>query len=654
MAIASKGQFANQANPIKNEFILRALNSEFKEKGITFVHSDFFTPPVIGKVGQRKYNLILSKTGNVPGSVKVNNLFGRIFLNEQSPSLAEHFFLKAEQLLSGKSTFADRSSTYANLGDYYSRYHQLGKAILYYGKAITVAKKHNSTPELYRFTNAQVGALLDNGQRDAARKMLTELRNGHLSTSRLENFYLSYASARLSATEKNLPKAMEYFTIGLELSKNLPELNFDCNKEAARVLLGKGQNDRALAYLLEAERLATEIPVDDDPELPGLISDTYAKLGKFRLSHHYLVRKKVIKDSIFNNQRQKNLLELEFRYDNFKKENEIRAKEKNILMLGKNQKLFEQQEKDEAINLEQLKLATEQKKNEAAIRQKSIRYLDDELTSQKHELEWNKKMKIALYIVFMLLAGILVLLFRHYRFKNRSNRLIAQKNTSLNKLVTEKTWLVNEMHERIRINLETIMALLKPTSRQADDPTVAALQVSEHRVFAMSLIHQKLFDSPASDQISIREYIADLVDNLKDSFMANQEIEISLDIDEITFDPEQAVPLGIIINECVTNSFKYAFAGNQKGNISVSLQQVSESRSTLVVRDDGMGFEPNLIIGQGGSLGLKLIKGLTSQLNGTMAIYSTGGTTVIIEAFMHVIGEFEEHHAHSMLSSKAS
>lgn len=230
-----------------------------------------------------------------------------------------------------------------------------------------------------------------------------------------------------------------------------------------------------------------------------------------------------------------------------------------------------------------------------------------------------------------LLLIILLLLYNHYRVKQRTASQLNEKNISLEKLVTEKELLLREIHHRVKNNLHTVMSLLETQSASLKDDALQAVQNSQHRVYAMSLIHQKLYQVEHAKSVDMSVYLPELVEYLKDSFDTGQRIRIRSHVDDVQLDLSKAIPVALILNEAITNSIKYAFPHNKQGEVHIELRKTITDKLKLSIRDNGIGLPDNWEEIQKNSLGLKLIRGLTEDLRGSFTIESSFGTKIIIE-----------------------
>ena len=210
--------------------------------------------------------------------------------------------------------------------------------------------------------------------------------------------------------------------------------------------------------------------------------------------------------------------------------------------------------------------------------------------------------------------------------------LLSIKDTLLgekDQLLTEKEWLLKEIHHRVKNNLQIIMSLLNSQAASLQDQAaLSAIQESQHRVQTMALIHQKLYQSEGVARIPMRSYIEDVVTYLSDSYSLSQPIGFRLDVEPIELDVTQAVPLGLIINEAITNAFKYAFPGGRPGTVSLSLQRLGETACALTIADDGVGLPEQYDPSRSRSLGMTLMHGFSAQLGGELTISSREGLCI--------------------------
>jgi PAS domain S-box-containing protein len=193
--------------------------------------------------------------------------------------------------------------------------------------------------------------------------------------------------------------------------------------------------------------------------------------------------------------------------------------------------------------------------------------------------------------------------------------------------LAEKETLLREIHHRVKNNLQIISSLLNLQIRKIDDPkTIEVLKDGQARVLSMALVHEHLYKGKDFSHIDLKKYIHSLDMQLSQSYgNPGESVRFDLNIPDIYVDINTAIPLGLIINELITNSLKYAYKGRKEGKLTITATDDPHAL-TLTVADDGVGMPENITLENQTSLGLRLVKILTGQLNGTVVIDRTGGT----------------------------
>jgi PAS domain S-box-containing protein len=195
----------------------------------------------------------------------------------------------------------------------------------------------------------------------------------------------------------------------------------------------------------------------------------------------------------------------------------------------------------------------------------------------------------------------------------------------------EKETLLQEVHHRVKNNLQIISSLLNLQSmRIKDKQALEVFQESTRSIKSMAIIHEKLYKSFDLSKIDFREYVCSLAEELFNSYNVNTAlINISINIDNVFFDISTAIPCGLMINELISNTLKYAFPGGRKGEIIISLSEQS-GRYVFVFSDNGVGLPGDIMFPNAESLGLQLIGSLASQLDGALEIDRAAGTRFTI------------------------
>ncbi len=193
----------------------------------------------------------------------------------------------------------------------------------------------------------------------------------------------------------------------------------------------------------------------------------------------------------------------------------------------------------------------------------------------------------------------------------------------------EKEVLLSEIHHRVKNNMQVITSLLKLQADKIEDKKYAdMLQESQNRIRSMALIHVQLYQSKDFANIDFGEYIKSLVDELFVSYgIDTNRVKLNIEIKDVSFDLENAIPCGLIINELVSNSLKHAFPQGKEGKINISLRSFNEDDFELSVSDDGAGIPEDLDIEQPDTMGFNLVKVLAGhQLDGKIELNRTEGT----------------------------
>uniref|UniRef100_UPI004047F0B7 histidine kinase dimerization/phosphoacceptor domain -containing protein n=1 Tax=Mariniflexile sp. TaxID=1979402 RepID=UPI004047F0B7 len=275
----------------------------------------------------------------------------------------------------------------------------------------------------------------------------------------------------------------------------------------------------------------------------------------------------------------------------------------------------------------------ERETNERSLRENELKA---DLSKQNEELG-QKHLQQQLFIVALIIGSLLLgLVYRNYRLKRKSgfelektNNELKDKNNLLDIRNAENELLLKEIHHRVKNNLELVKSLIALQSAQLEDSaTKDAMIASQNRVQSMGIIHQKLYQGENLGSIEMKDYFLNLGEGILDTFNADDKVKIECAMDRLELDVDTAVPIGLIVNELLTNALKYAFPENASGNILISLSKSNPETLTLKVVDNGIGKTAGLAP-KGTGFGSQLIKLLTQQLNGEMTEENQNGTSVL-------------------------
>jgi two-component sensor histidine kinase len=270
-------------------------------------------------------------------------------------------------------------------------------------------------------------------------------------------------------------------------------------------------------------------------------------------------------------------------------------------------------EADERISLIQTQLNVNQKEN-------TIKLQEAKLRQQR-----------ILQIFFLTLTGTMVaflfILYGVFKKKRKYSQQLESQNL-------EKEFLLKEIHHRVKNNLETISSLLTlQTARIENKEFQDIMEETQNRVHSMGMIHQKLYQGKNLKSIEMKDFFINLASYIIDTYDATDKVKLDCPMNKIELDVDRAIPIGLIVNELLSNSLKYAFPNGRQGIISISLTE-SKEQLFLKVSDNGVGMNTPPTI-QGTGFGTQLITLLTRQLDGKMTLLTQKGTEIFFEFETH-------------------
>jgi two-component sensor histidine kinase len=268
---------------------------------------------------------------------------------------------------------------------------------------------------------------------------------------------------------------------------------------------------------------------------------------------------------------------------------------------------------------------------ETAEKEKQIETLNIEKKLNQTELQQRKRERNYFILSSFLLLGIAGVSYLGYSTNKKKKNVLNKQNAVIEQQLSEKEYLLKEIHHRVKNNLQVVSSLLSLQSRYIrDELALDAVKDSRNRVHAMAMIHQNLYKEDNLTGIDIRDYITRLCQNLFQSYNIHESrIRLYTAIDALIMDVDLVIPLGLILNELITNSLKYAFPYEREGELQITLRQTN-NQIILTVKDNGIGFPENTLTEKKDSLGSKLIQAFVQKLKGNMKAYNQDGAIVEI------------------------
>ncbi|ADB40308.1 tetratricopeptide repeat-containing sensor histidine kinase [Spirosoma linguale] len=535
------------------------------------------------------YNL-LSTIGRLKGDFNKGLLYGMLCLESMN---------KTADTTSAAAFYGDLARIYVEIGN-----HQ--KGIEWYKKSLA-AWRQEGLPNFAMYYAAGVLAkdFIDQKKPHDALRLIQQLVRKIPTNTIIQKACVAQNLAYCYDALKNYSLAEQYYeeTLGWYAKNKIFEASQQAHQDIGVFYFNQKQFKKADYHLHKAlSFLPQKNALSTVRDVHLMLFKVDSAQGNYLSAINHFRRYKSLNDSLFNETKSRQIASLQIQYDTQKKE-------QNITLLTKQSRL------------------------------------------QQSELEHAQTTRNGIIAGAILLAGLLGVSYNRYRLKQRSNQMleakqieINQKNQSLEQvlgekeeLLAEKEWMLKEIHHRVKNNLQVISSLLNAQSDFLHDSTaLAAIRESQNRVHAMALIHQKLYQSNNMAQVDMADYIRDIVDYLIDSFDRQHSIRGNVSVSVAPLDVTLATPLGLIINEAVTNSLKYAFPPgayppNSPGTLTISLTPVDQLSYLLTISDDGIGFPADFDVNKSNTLGLTMIKGLSRQIGGQLRIDGHDGVQIRLQ-----------------------
>jgi len=490
------------------------------------------------------------------------------------------------EIMEANRDFAFSNFFYGNMANIYARFDNYEKALEWLTKSLQLEPANKAKRIWYhQFCNITLNIAKFGHPQQALDVVLNTIRD-YPPVSADNKFHIANVLGFSYYRLNKYDLCKKYYDIMLPLMdsiRNDPEEDdklFSAYLDLAKYYMDIGRVDLSKKYFLKGKTYADSSKIFNVSKIHEIQYKIDSSEGNYLKALREYKLSRIADDSIYNLRRTNQFTELQIQY-------ETENKDKNIELLV---------QKDKA--------------QQATLRQSDLL----------------KKITLAGILVMLLITG---LVYSQYRNKQKRNKEINEKNSALEQLVKEKEWLVKEIHHRVKNNFHIVASLLEiQSSYLKNKEALSAIKESQHRIHSMSIIHQKLYQSETLSTIHMPEYIYELVEYLKDSYAIRQNIKFDLHIENIELNHASAITLGLILNEAITNSIKYAFTKTEDRKISISLTHVSDSQIMLSIADNGSGLPTDFDHKIGASMGMELLQGLTDDLGGSFSIKTNEGTQI--------------------------
>jgi two-component sensor histidine kinase len=580
-----------------------------------------------------KYYLLTLQCTDVNGYPSIAQVYSRlsiVYTTEGNFYKAMDYGIRAEKALTPKSTDADVAHVYNCLGGLNAVQERPEKVLFYYGKLLKEPLRYRDLLQFYGVVATYCANLQKLNRLHEVLPYMSKMQAVVPPTSNMDHYFANLALGRCYRELRDFAASEKCFLEGIKYAEAGRISTGAINYHLGLLYYQFDQFEKAVIVFKVAEK---KMSVENSPLIAMnslALAKAEAAFGNHENAYRSLLNSKRLSDSIFTVGKARLTDELETQYQTSKKEAELRSKEENIFVLNNNAERMEQEATIREAKLKEASLIGQRNEIALQLKAKEFEILQKNSLEQQAAIDQAKARKKLTFLIIGLLSAIVALLCWLFWSKLRSNKVISDKNSLLQQLVKDKSWLLKEMHHRVKNNLHTIVSLLETQSIYLQDDALQAIQHSQSRIFSMSLIHQQLYQSDDCKTIDMATYVPELVGSLKESFSLYRTFQMQLDIDSMAFNVDEAVCLGLIINEAVTNSMKYAFDAGQRGEIYIRLKATRYDEFELVLADNGRGLQKDFDHEKTGSLGFQLIRGLSEQLQASLAIVNDNGLKIIV------------------------
>lgn len=515
----------------------------------------------------------------------INNI-GNVFRLQGKLDSALRKYLAALAVFEELNDSTNMTNSLNNIGLIHKRNGDSETALKYYNRVLEIRLLRNDQRGLQSIRNNIAIIYRERGMRDSALYFFNQNYDYAWSHGIKDAEALAlHNAASIYMDDEQWEKALNGFRESAEIRAELKDRYGTASSKhhMAEVYFRMGDPKSAIPHAEEALEISKEIGSNmQTAEIYKLLHKSHAAVGNYGTAYLYHTMEKAISDSILAEEQAKTIEEMQAIYEDEKKAQQIReAKQQNAI--------------------------------------------------QEEKIRTQTTTRNLLYgIIGVGLIVVVILIFQATSLRKANQQLVKQKE-ELGRNAEEKQMLLNEIHHRVKNNLQVVSSMLNMQSREVkDEKVLSALKEGRDRVHSMALVHQ-MFYQEQEDAASVEagKYVEKLCHSLMRSYGAEEQgIQLQLDINEVLLDIDRATLVGLILNELVSNSLKYAFNGSGKKELTVSLRSGPKNH-ILQVSDSGTGKKSSDRKPE--SFGLKLVQSMTKKLKGKLSTYTEDGYSTRIE-----------------------
>lgn len=621
----------------------KKLNGEMaralKTKGVSYYfRQDFDTAIKYYQRSLRLYKKAIMPDGSVGDGFGVSAIYNNLGAICQEQGKYDESMEYHLQGISIKEEIDDQKGlaiSYTNIGNIQRAKGVYDKAIRNHMKSLKISEANHDI-RLISSSYINIGVIYkEQGQYTEAleyyNKSLEILKGSSFSGNRIKTLN----NIGSVATEmEDYSKSLEYYRLSLSETRELGDRRSEATilGNIGNVYFFKGDYETAKLNYTQSLEIQKEI---GSPHGIGhslnLLAAFHHEIGEFDVAIKHNLHALEIAENIGAQKLKKDILHaLYLDYKAFKKNGlALEVYEEFVVVRDE---LESDENKQEIIRQ---KYKYDYEKEAAAIKIRTEEKL--KLLKVEREREEIKKYTLFGGLGFLLITGLVF--FNRFRVTQKQKKIIEiqkadveNKNIEIEKSLKEKETLLKEIHHRVKNNLQVISSLLSlQADRMTDEKALKAILESQSRVKSMALVHQNLYQTDHLSDIDFQKYLEQLTGNIS-AMNKNGHCDVALNVNANTysFNIETAVPLGLIVNELVSNSYKHAFSGKSRGRIIIEIGNTSNKNYYLSIKDDGNGIQGEFDIKKSKSLGLKLVTILARQLKGKVEVHQDNGTLFLI------------------------
>jgi two-component sensor histidine kinase len=570
------------ANQLQSEFILEKDSIEIRRNNYIFAASSRWHGDYATALNYYQNIYDYSKTHKDALDIAISGHFiGTLNMYLGNNVVSQKHLIEAAKIYDSIGTAEQKARINNSLAGFYMNLDQLEKSKEQYLKALQQFETLQDSSGMAG-TNANLGLLYTElGEFDKAEMHLMKQKelNKVFPTLREMGFHHDFLGL-LRQEQGRLEEAYSEHFKALKIREQLSSTYNLCESKLnmGEILIKLQRYPEAITHLLDVFKYDEHESLYQQQTAYQLLSEAYEKSGRYKEALNDFKSYKNISDSIYSKE--------------------------SIEIIAEKDALYKKQKQDVKIEL-----------------------LNKEKEVSEAKFSRTRALSISTFIVLLLLT---IAVFSLYKMYDK----IKTKNQIITKALKDRELLLHETHHRVKNNLQMISSLLNLQSKYVnDEKAFEVLQNGRNRVQSMAILHKNLYAGKDLTLVNIQDYFQELVNSILNSYKkAEKEIQVTIQAKGIVMEIESVVPIGLIVNELVTNSLKHAFEGEIVAKPEIKIVMKEDANTyTLSVKDNGVGINQAINLEKAKeTFGQRLIKSFVQKLKATLKIDNKNGTEVVL------------------------